>query len=98
MGNLYRYYPYYYKVYDTVLGDLLGSYAIFSEGEWKPSYGLKAYSPIAAGYGDSHWEDFGHRRSFGFARRHLGNDLMGSLGTPIVAVEGGVVEAIGWNR
>ena len=98
LGNLYRYYPYYYKVYDTVLGDLLGSYAIFSEGEWKPSYGLKAYSPIAAGYGYSHCDDFGNRRSFGFARRHLGNDLMGSLGTPIVAVEGGVVEAMGWNR
>ena len=24
--------------------------------------------------------------------------MMGSLGTPIVAVEGGVVEAMGWNR
>ena len=35
---------------------------------------------------------------FGYARRHLGNDLMGGLGTPITAVEGGVVEAIGWNR
>ena len=34
----------------------------------------------------------------GFKRRHLGNDLMGALGTPIVAVEGGVVEALGWNR
>ena len=28
----------------------------------------------------------------------MGNDLMGNLGTPIVAVEGGVVEAMGWNR
>jgi len=28
----------------------------------------------------------------------LGNDIMGSLGTPIVAVEGGVVEVMGWNR
>ena len=24
--------------------------------------------------------------------------MMGSLGTPVVAVEGGVVEALGWNR
>ena len=37
-------------------------------------------------------------RSFGFKRKHLGHDMMGSLGTPIVAVEGGVVEALGWNR
>ena len=36
--------------------------------------------------------------AFGFARKHLGNDLMGGLGTPIVAVEGGTVEAMGWNR
>ena len=43
-------------------------------------------------------DDFGMSRSFGFARKHLGNDLMGGLGTPIVAVEGGVVEALGWNR
>ena len=61
-------------------------------------YGLKAFSPIAAGYGYSHCSDFGVSRSFGFRRKHLGNDLMGSLGTPIVAVEGGVVEAMGWNR
>ena len=98
LGNLYQYYPYYYKAYDAVLGDLLGSYAIFLEGEWKCAYGLKAFSPVAAGYGYSHCDDFGNRRSFGFARRHLGNDLMGALGTPIVAVEGGVVEAMGWNR
>ena len=59
---------------------------------------MKAFSPIAAGYRYSHCSDFGNKRSFGFSRKHLGNDLMGSQGTPIVAVESGVVEAIGWNR
>ena len=93
-----KYYSYYKEAYSAVLGGLLGSYAIASNGEWKPSYGLKAFSPVAAGYGYSHCDDFGVSRSFGFARKHLGNDLMGSLGTPIVAVEGGVVEAMGWNR
>ena len=63
-----------------------------------PAYGLKAFSPIAAGYGYSHCDDFGVARTFGFRRKHLGNDLMGGLGTPIVAVEGGIVEAMGWNR
>ena len=57
-----------------------------------------AFSPVAAGYGFSHCDDFGVSRSFGFKRKHLGHDLMGSPGTPIVAVEGGVVEALGWNR
>ncbi len=98
LGSLYQYYSYYHTAYEGALGGLLGSYAIEIDGEWKPTYGLKAFSPIAAGYGYSHCSDFGNSRSFGFARKHLGNDLMGGLGTPVVAVEGGVVEAMGWNR
>ena len=98
LGDLYKYYAYYHAAYDAVLGGLLGNYTIEIDGKWKPTYGLKAFSPIAAGYGYSHCSDFGNSRSFGFARKHLGNDLMGGLGTPIVAVEGGVVEAMGWNR
>ncbi len=98
LGNLYKYYSYYHNAYEAALGGLLGSFAIEVNGIMKPTYGLKAYSPIAAGYGYSHCADFGNSRSFGFARKHLGNDLMGSAGTPIVAVEGGVVEAMGWNR
>ena len=98
LGELYKYYSYYHGAYEAVLGGLLGNYTIEINGETKGEYGLKAYSPIAAGYGYSHCSDFGNNRSFGFARKHLGNDLMGGLGTPIVAVEGGVVEAMGWNR
>ena len=98
LGESGKYYDYYHEAYAAALGGLLGSYAIEVEGEWKAQYGLKAFSPVAAGYGYSHCSDFGMSRSFGFARKHLGNDLMGSLGTPIVAVEGGVVEAMGWNR
>ncbi len=98
LGDLHKYYAYYHEAYQAVLGGLLGSFAIESNGQWKPTYGLKAFSPIASGYGYSHCSDFGNTRSFGFTRKHLGNDLMGSLGTPVVAVEGGVVEAMGWNR
>ena len=98
LGDLFKYYSYYKQAYTAVLGGLLGSYAIEANGQWKTTYGLKAFSPIAAGYGYSHCDDFGNARSYGFKRKHLGNDLMGSLGTPIVAVEGGVVEVMGWNR
>lgn len=98
LGELHKYYGYYHEAYSAALGGLLGSYAIEKNGAWIPSYGLKAYSPVAAGYGYSHCDDFGVGRSFGFKRKHLGHDMMGSLGTPIVAVEGGVVEALGWNR
>ena len=98
LGNLYQYYGYYKEVYSAVLGGLLGSFAIEKDGEWIPQYGLKAFSPIGGGYSYSHCDDFGARRTFGYERKHLGHDMMGSLGTPIVAVEGGIVEALGWNR
>ncbi len=98
LGALHQYYDYYHQSYAAALGGLLGNFAIEKDGQWYPAYGLKAYSPVAAGYGYSHCDDFGVGRSFGFSRKHLGNDLMGGLGTPIVAVEGGVIEAMGWNR
>ena len=98
LGSLYQYYPYYKESFSAVLGGLLGNYTIEINGETKSVYGLKAFSPIAAGYGYSHCDDFGNKRTFGFARKHLGHDMMGSLGTPIVAVESGIVEAMGWNR
>lgn len=98
LGSTYKYYDYYHSAYTAVLGGLLGSYEIEVKGQWKPTYGLKAFSPVAAGYHYAHCSDFGVGRSFGFQRKHLGNDLMGGLGTPIIAVEGGVVEALGWNR
>ena len=98
LGENDKYFTYYHEAYSAALGGLLGSFAIEKDGQRIPSYGLKAFSPVASGYGYSHCDDFGASRSFGFRRKHLGNDLMGSQGTPIVAVEGGVVEAMGWNR
>lgn len=103
LGKQYKYFAYYQKAFGAALGGLVGSYAIEIPGkdgvlEWSAAYGLKAFSPIAAGYGYGHYPDFGQRRTFGFSRPHLGNDLMGALGTPIIAVEGGTVEALGWNK
>lgn len=98
LGSLEKYYSYYHDAYTAVLGGFLGSYAIWKDGEWVPTYGLKVFSPIAEGYYYNHYDDFGAARSYGFRRKHLGNDLMGSQGTPIVAVESGTIEALGWNR
>jgi len=44
------------------------------------------------------YDDFGVGRDFGYKRQHLGHDMMGLVGTPIIAVESGYVEALGWNR
>ena len=98
LGEENQYFRYYQEAYYAVLGGFLGSYAIEKDGQWISRYGLKVFSPIAEGYYYTHYDDFGASRSYGFKRKHLGNDMMGSEGTPIVAVEGGVVEALGWNR
>lgn len=66
--------------------------------KWKKKYGLKAFLPIAKGFPYSDYDDFGSSRSYGYKRRHLGHDMMGQTGTPIIAIESGVVEAIGWNQ
>ncbi len=65
---------------------------------WVTKYGLKAFSPIAKNYPYTDYDDFGDTRDYGFHRVHLGHDLMGQVGTPVIAVESGRVEAIGWNR
>lgn len=84
-----KYFDFYKEVYTAVLGNFIGP-----KGK---DYGLIAYSPIAEGFYYNHYNDFGSARSYGFQRTHKGNDLIGSVGTPVVSVEGGYVEAIGWN-
>ena len=100
-----KHYGYYFEAYSAVLVNFIGPYEIQVKDEndsskkvWVKKYGLKVFSPIAAGYGYSHYDDFGNSRSYGFRRVHLGNDLVGSVGTPIVAVETGRIEALGWNQ
>ena len=105
MGELEEldYYSYYYEILSAVLDGMVGSYRIEvpnSDGSvsWQECYGLKAFSPIAKGFSYEHYDDFGAGRSYGYERKHLGHDMMGQIGTPIIAVESGYVEAIGWNQ
>ena len=94
-------YEYYKKAYGAVLGGMLGEYLSEDENgviSEKTEYGIKAFSPIARGYSYNHYDDFGASREYGYKRRHLGHDIMGSIGTPIVAVESGYVEVLGWNQ
>lgn len=106
------YYVYYKEVYEAVLGGMLGEYekeiaaetprasggAVEAETAWETVYGLKAFHPIAKGFSFSDYDDFGVSRTYGYKRRHLGHDMMGLVGTPIIAVESGYVEALGWNQ
>ena len=45
---------YYREAYGAVLGGLAGRYAVRVNGEWKPAWGIKAFSPIAAGWPYTH--------------------------------------------
>lgn len=97
-----KYYSYYYEAYEAVLGGMVGEYEIevmTDKGKVLESkYGLKAFSPIASGFAYTHYDDFGVGRSYGYERQHLGHDMMGQIGTPIIAIETGIVEALGWNQ
>lgn len=98
-----EYYAFHKEAFSAVLSGILGEYTKASPDGYGgikviEGYGMKAYSPVAEGFWFSPYDDFGDSRSYGYKRRHLGNDLMGSIGTPVVAIEGGTVEAIGWNR
>ena len=100
-GN--SYYAYYREAYAAVLGGLLGEYRaeVPKEGgetQWETRYGLKAFSPIAKDFYSEHYDDFGAQRTYGYARRHLGHDLIAPTGTPVIAIESGAVECLGWNQ
>ncbi len=98
-------YNYYHQVYEAVLKEFLGKYKVKTkskksgeDAEWTEVYGLKAFSPIAKTFPYSHYDDFGANRSYGYKRPHLGHDMMSAIGTPVIAVESGTVEIMGWNQ
>ncbi len=97
-------YGYYFEAYEAVLKSFLGDYKVqkkpknSEEPVWEEAYGLKCFSPIAKTFPFSHYDDFGASRSYGYARPHLGHDMMCAIGTPVIAVESGRVEIMGWNQ
>lgn len=98
-----KYFSYYREAYGAVLDGMLGDFSEQKTDDtgntvWQYSYGLKAFCPIAKGFSYSESDDFGASRSYGYKRRHLGHDMMGLTGTPIVAVESGTVTMLGWNQ
>ena len=109
-----QYYPYYLEAYGTVLDGMVGEYEIEEDAEgkmeketaaaksgkkvWKKYYGLKAFAPIAKGFPYSDYDDFGVSRSYGYRRNHLGHDMMGQVGTPVICAQSGYVKVLGWNQ
>lgn len=109
-----KYYDYYRQAYGAVLDGMVGTFqaeipadevpemlqqsAQNTDTVWVTKYGLKAFFPLAKNFPYNDFDDFRVSRSYGFKRRHLGHDMMGQVGTPIIAVESGYVEALGWNQ
>ncbi len=99
-----KYYNYYFEVYTAVLGGMVGDFEIeivnedTGEKSWEQKYGLKSFLPLAKNFPYNDYDDFGASRSYGYRRPHLGHDMMGQTGTPIIAVESGYIEALGWNQ
>lgn len=109
-----KYYDYYRQAYGAVLDGMVGTFqaeipadevpemlqqsAQNTDTVWVTKYRLKAFFPLAKNFPYNDFDDFGVSRSYGFKRRHLGHDMMGQVGTPIIAVESGYVEALGWNQ
>ncbi|NCA67101.1 MAG: M23 family metallopeptidase [Clostridia bacterium] len=89
-----KYYIYYVESYRAIFAQFIGEYSVNDTRQ----YGLKNYHPFPKGYWYNHYDDFGASRSYGFKRKHLGHDLMGSIGTPMIAIEGGTVTEFGWNK
>lgn len=98
-------YGYFREVYTAVLGEFIGNYSIqvdtnkdTNEPIYEEKYGLKVFSPIAKTFPYQHYDDFGCKRTYGYSRPHLGHDMMAATGTPVVAIESGTVEVMGWNQ
>lgn len=97
-----KYYSYYQEAYGAVLDGLVGEFReeqeIDGKTVWEDRYGLKGYFPLAKNFAYEHYDDFGAQRTYGYTRPHLGHDLMAATGTPVLAIESGVVEVMGWNQ
>lgn len=98
-----KYYSYYKEAYTAALNGMIGNYEKEIPDKngnitTQKDYGLCWFSPIAKTFPYSSFDDFGTLRTYGYSRPHLGHDMMSAVGTPVIAVESGVVECMGWNQ
>lgn len=98
-----KYYSYYKEAYGAALNGMVGAFEEEREDDsgnnvMEQKYGIRWFSPIAKTFPYSCYDDFGALRTYGYTRPHLGHDMMAAVGTPVIAVESGKVECMGWNR
>lgn len=98
-----KYFKYYRQAYGAALNGMVGNFSEERPDDsgnavMEEKYGVRWFSPIARTFPCSSYDDFGAERTYGYKRRHLGHDIMAAVGTPVVAVESGTVECLGWNQ
>lgn len=96
-------FEYYKDAYNAALDGMVGEYTEEHSDDSgntvsEEKYGIRWFSPIAKSFPCSSYDDFGAERTYGYKRPHLGHDIMAAVGTPVIAVESGKVECMGWNQ
>ncbi len=91
-------YDIYLKSYSTLKVSPIPLQTLYTVKVKNIENGEKVEITKARAWTYSHFDDFGADRSYGGERRHLGNDLMAELGTPIVSMTDGVVTKMGWDE
>lgn len=95
-------YDFLYTVYDSILRDFVGKYTVEArvDGErvLQERYGVRNFYPMPCGFEYRHHNDYGDERTYGGDRTHEGNDITAEEKVPVVAVEDGLVENLGWNE
>lgn len=96
-------FKYYKDAYTASLDGMVGEYTEEHSDDSgntvsEEKYGIRWFSPIAKSFPCSSYDDFGAERTYGYKRPHLGHDIMAAVGTPVIAVESGKVECMGWNQ
>lgn len=79
------------------LGEAAGSLGKAPDKVWVTKYGLKAFHPIAKDFPFVKVEGFAGSGLCGRKESHKGVDLTGQEGTPLIAVESGVIDSMGWD-
>lgn len=92
-------YNFYKNIYQTIYAGLIDTYDTRSDDGKKKKihFYYKSFFPIAKGEKVVYGDDFMDPRDFEDISFHDGNDLVCDEGIPIIAVEEGVIETMGWN-
>ncbi|SKC41149.1 M23 family metallopeptidase [Maledivibacter halophilus] len=88
-------YDIYSKIFDDLrVGPIPEKKEIYKWNEIEKKWELKDIKH----YSYTSTDDFGASRTYGGDRKHEGNDLIATMGTPIVSMTDGVITRLGWNE